>query len=69
MDTLKARQGDTVDLLIWRERGLGAEAIGQVLDVNPGLADQGAVLPMGAVVTVPAIAPASADREIIQLWD
>ena len=38
-DVLTAKQGDTLDELIWRERGLGAADIGRVLALNPGVAD------------------------------
>lgn len=68
---LTARQGDKLDLLIWREAGLGAGEIGKVLDANPGLADLGPVLPLGTVVFVPVTnAPeATRQRPLIQLWD
>lgn len=69
MDRLTSIQGDTLDELLWRERGLGAEALGEVLAANPGLADLGATLPIGTAVLVPAIAaPAVPVRDIVQLW-
>lgn len=70
-DTLRARQGDTLDGLIWRERGLGPADLPAVLAVNPGLAALGPVLPQGQVVTIPAVAaPAIAVRtDVINLWD
>lgn len=69
-DTLRANQGDTVDLLIWRERSLGPESVPAVLEANPGLADFGPVLPIGTIVLVPAIAAtASTAVLLIQLWD
>lgn len=68
-DTLTAAQGDTLDELLWRERGLGPDALAAALAANPGLADLGAVLPLGTPVIVPAIAtPAAPTREIVQLW-
>lgn len=67
---LRARQDDTLDRLIWREAALGPEALPAVLDANPGLADLGAVLPIGALVTVPPTASqAAATLPLIQLWD
>jgi phage tail protein X len=68
-NVLFARQGDTVDALVWRERGLGAAEIGAVLEANPGLADAGAILPIGTPVVVPAVTPASNTVPLIQLWD
>lgn len=68
-DTLTARQGDTLDGLIWRERGLGIADAPAVLAANPGLAAFGATLPAGTPVTLPTIvAPAFAVREVVQLW-
>jgi len=71
MQRLTARQGDKLDLLIWREAGLGAGEIGNVLDANPGLADHGPILPLGTVVLIPLKhAPeATRQRPLIQLWD
>jgi len=69
-DILTAKQGDTLDELIWRERGLCAPDIGRVLALNPGIADVGAVLPLGTCVTMPAsMAPAARTLPLIQLWD
>ncbi|HEX8583067.1 MAG TPA: tail protein X [Allosphingosinicella sp.] len=68
-NTLAARQGDTVDVLIWRERGLGAADLPAVFEANPGLADHGAVLPLGTLVVVPVTPPAQASRPVVQLWD
>ncbi|MBC3940956.1 tail protein X [Sphingomonas albertensis] len=69
-DVLTAKQGDTLDELIWRERGLGAADIGRVLDLNRGIADAGAVLPLGAQIAMPtSMAPAARTLPLIQLWD
>ncbi|MDG2513196.1 tail protein X [Sphingobium yanoikuyae] len=68
---LVARSGDKLDLLIWREAGLGPAEISRVCDANPGLADLGLILPLGTVVIVPATADTAATRvlPLIQLWD
>lgn len=68
---LTARQGDKLDLLLWREAGLGPSELGRVLDANPGLADLGPILPLGTVVTVPATARATSARTlpVVNLWD
>lgn len=69
-DLLISRQGDTLDELLWRERSLGAADIAGVLASNPGIADLGAVLPIGTTVTVPAsTAPTQTVLPLIQLWD
>jgi len=68
-DTVTARQGDTLDGLIWRERGLSAANLGPVLAANPSLAALGAVLPAGTPVILPDTPAAPVVRDIIQLWD
>lgn len=69
VDTIRARAGDTLDGLIWRERGLGAEALPAVMSANRGIAGLGAVLPIGTPVIVPpAASSAPATRALVQLW-
>lgn len=67
---LIAKSGDKLDLLLWREAGLGPGEIGGVLDANPGLADLGPILPLGTVVIVPASQQDSTTPvlPLIQLW-
>lgn len=64
-----AQEGDTVDALIWRERGLGPSDLAAVLELNPGLAALGPILPAGHPVTVPAGRAAPQTLDIVQLWD
>lgn len=70
---LVARQGDKLDLMLWRDMGLGASEVGRVLRANPGLADLGPILPIGAIVTVPATNTAQQNatriRATVKLWD
>lgn len=70
---LTARQGDTLDQLLFREAGLGPSALTRVLEANPGLADLGPILPTGTAVVVPAPAVAAGNatrlRPLLQLWD
>ena len=67
--TLTAAQGNTLDALLWREAGLGADALLAVLEANPGLADLGPILPPGTRVVVPDLRPAPSDLPLIQIWD
>lgn len=70
MDTVRAIEGDTLDALIWRARGLGPADLPSVLAANPGIAALGPVLPKGTPVILPDIsAPASTVRDTINLWD
>ncbi len=65
-----AQQNDTVDLLCWRYLGQTAEVVEQVLNLNPGLAALGAILPQGEAVILPDAAPATTQQsQPVQLWD
>ena len=65
-----ALQGDTLDLICWRELGTTVQVVEQAFDLNPGLADIGAVLAEGTEVILPDILPATiTTRETINLWD
>lgn len=64
-----AHQGDTVDGLCQRHLGCTAAVTEQVLEMNPGLAALGTVLPMGTQVELPDEAPAKNNNALIQLWD
>lgn len=68
--TATARQGETIDAVVWRVLGAGAVAVGEVLTLNRGLAGLGPVLPEGTpvILPVPAATPVET-RETIQLWD
>ena len=69
MAIARARAGDTIDALAWRERGLGPADLPAILAANPGLARLGPTLPTGTPVTLPDIArPAATVRELVQLW-
>ncbi len=64
-----AHQGDTVDSLCWRHLGSTAD-VELVLEINPGLAALGPILPEGTRLTLPD-APTSvlAQANLINLWD
>lgn len=69
-DTIFAQQGDTLDALLWRERGFGPDDLAGVLQANPGIAELGVLLPIGTGVIVPETAtPAPRTLPLIQLWD
>ena len=63
-----AHQGDTVDLLCHRHLRR-TDIVVSVLEVNPGLAALGAVLPMGTEVVLPDRAPQATMKKLVQLWD
>lgn len=70
MDRLRSLQGDTFDALLWRERSLGPADWPAVLQLNPGLAALGPILPLGTVVIVPeTVTPTTPTLSLVQLWD
>ncbi|WP_299307774.1 tail protein X [uncultured Croceicoccus sp.] len=62
-------QGDTVDLVCWRE--LGSErSVSAVLARNPDLAALGPVLPAGTPIDLPDTPTVTAPTiKLVQLWD
>ena len=66
-----AHQGDTLDALCYRHLGTTTGGVEKALELNPGLADLGAVLPHGVAVDLPdyTAAAAPAQRALVQLWD
>jgi phage tail protein X len=67
---VSALQGDTLDLICWRELGTTVDVVEQAYDLNPSLADAGPILAEGTIVTLPDVLPASTlTRETINLWD
>lgn len=69
MPTVRTHQGETLDHLCYRILGRTAGVTEQALELNPGLADFGPILPQGTLVTLPdesQVAPLRVDT--IQLW-
>lgn len=66
MSSYRTAPGDMIDEVLWRLTGSSAltEA---VLDMNPGLAALGPVLPGDVVVQLPEPAPA-VPRQPVRLW-
>jgi len=64
---VRALQHDCLDALCWRHLGRTAGVVEATLDANPGLARLAADLPAGHLVHL--LAPPTAARALIQLWD
>lgn len=67
-------KGDNImlDLLLWRRFKRHHEGlVERVLDINPGLADLGMVLPLGTVVVIPLDEPqkSAETTKVVRLWD
>lgn len=67
-DVATTHQGDTVDAMLWRERGRTAVLTEQVLALNPGLAARGPVLPAGVAIVLPPVSAPVPVRETVKLW-
>lgn len=65
---LRSQQGDTLDIILFRHYGYTAGITEQVLNLNPGLATLGPIIPTGTLINMPA-APTQAEQPLIQLWD
>ncbi|MCH7275071.1 MAG: tail protein X [Paraburkholderia tropica] len=66
---LTALQGDTLDALCWRHYGSTAGTVEAVLDANPGLAELGAILPLGTVIDMPELNTIEQTKPLLQLFD
>ncbi|MBJ2163020.1 tail protein X [Acidovorax sp. IB03] len=67
---VRTHQNDTVDQLCWRHLGKTERVVEATLELNPGLAAAGPILPAGMAITLPdhATMPA-ATRPTVNLWD
>ena len=66
---VRAHQYDTVDAICQRVYGRTAGVTEQVLELNPGLAEFGPVLPHGTPVTLPDTTQQPQRTAAVQLWD
>ena len=62
----------TLSLLVWRRfKRQNTGFVERVLDINPGLADLGPILPAGTSVVFPIDPPEvqRKERNVVHLWD
>ncbi|MDP8173120.1 tail protein X [Pasteurella skyensis] len=67
MKVVKAVQGDTLDLVVYRHFGQQQGIVEQCLELNPKLANY-IVLKEGQDVVLPAVAIKKPTKQTIQLW-
>ncbi|EPC02409.1 tail protein X [Litchfieldella anticariensis FP35 = DSM 16096] len=67
--TVYAHQRDTLDAICHRVFGQTAGITEQVLELNPGIAELGPVLPQGTPVRLPDITQQPQRTKTVQLWD
>lgn len=63
------KQGETVDLACWKHYGRTAGVTEAVLAANAGLADLGAILPMGTIISMPDVEKKPSAQPLVSLWD
>lgn len=66
---VRAMQGDTVDALCWRYLRTTRGVVEQTFELNPGLADHGAILPHGLAVNLPEPVSEPSTVPTVNLWD
>lgn len=67
---VRSVQGDTVDMLCLRHLGTTGQGVVEATYANnPGLAELGAVLPNGTLVTLAHAPQTKATADTINLWD
>jgi len=66
--TVRAHQGETLDQLCYRVLGTTAGVTERALQMNPGLAEFGPILPHGTLVTLPEEQPTPVVIDTVQLW-
>lgn len=66
---VRALQGETLDALCFRHRGRTHGVVEATLELNPGLADYGPILPMGLEVDIPDLQTTKPITTLINLWD
>ncbi len=69
MATFTTLGGETVDEIAWRYYGHQDGTAEAVLDVNPGLAAYGPVLPTGVDITLPVLTSPQAVAIPVKLYD
>lgn len=69
MRRVRSVQGDSIDSICWRYLGHTQTVVETVLELNPGLAGLGAVLPSGTEVILPAQETQLPIKKTVKLWD
>lgn len=67
-ETYTTTEGQTVDLIAWKERGETATVTERILDLNPGLAEYGPFLPAGLKIVLPDTPTKKVERNVPRLW-
>jgi phage tail protein X len=71
LDIVVTSEGVSVDLVVWQKyRRPMLGLVEQTLDINPGLAGLGPILPVGTKFRLPLLRPPAAPTraDVIHLW-
>jgi phage tail protein X len=63
------RAGDRLDLICEQHYQRRAQAVETVLKANPGLAEQGPILPAGLRIELPDLPAAVLQTQPVRLWE
>ena len=67
--TIRTIDGDMLDVICLNHYGHAHRYVETVLAANPGLADQGPVLPAGIVIVLPDLTELRHQEAAVRLWD
>jgi phage tail protein X len=69
-NTVISKEGDTISLLAYNYYGSSREMVEEILEANPHLSRQSAILPAGVIITMPKVDVASSTiLPSFNLWD
>jgi phage tail protein X len=69
MTRYRTKDGDILDAICWKYYGRVDGVLEAVLEANPGLSEQPAVLPAGFVITLPDLSKPTRIIETVKLWN
>ena len=69
MAQYRTREGDILDAVCKAWYGESSRYTEAVLEHNPGLADQGSILPSGVIIELPDLSNLSVKQGSVRLWD
>lgn len=65
----RTKDNDILDALCFKIYGITTDMVETVLNINPHLADYGAILPAGLILCLPPISNEPTINSTIKLWD
>ena len=69
MKTITSRQGDTLSAIAYRNYGESHGQVERILEANPYLCAQPALLPAGIAIRLPEAQPKQKTIPTMNLWD